>query len=48
MIVALLPRNWHRLIVWTAVGFAIYAFYGYRHSRLHKANNGTGATTQEL
>jgi APA family basic amino acid/polyamine antiporter len=37
MIVALLPLNWKRLVVWSAVGFAIYAFYGYKHSRLHKA-----------
>ena len=29
--------TWARLVVWTAVGAAVYAFYGYRHSRLHGA-----------
>jgi hypothetical protein len=23
-----------RLVVWTAIGMSIYAFYGFRHSRL--------------
>jgi APA family basic amino acid/polyamine antiporter len=41
MTVALLPLNWKRLLIWTAVGFAIYAFYGYKHSRLHKAGPAT-------
>jgi basic amino acid/polyamine antiporter, APA family len=26
--------TWLRLVVWTILGFAIYAFYGYRNSRL--------------
>ena len=30
-----LPKaTWERLVYWTALGFAIYAFYGYRHSRV--------------
>jgi APA family basic amino acid/polyamine antiporter len=30
-----LPRaTWERLVYWTALGFAIYAFYGYWHSKL--------------
>jgi APA family basic amino acid/polyamine antiporter len=27
--------TWERLVYWTALGFAIYGFYGYKHSRLH-------------
>ena len=39
MMVSLGWATWARLIVWTAVGTAVYAFYGYRHSRLHRAND---------
>lgn len=34
-----LPNDtWIRLVVWTAIGIAIYAFYGRKHSRLNDAN----------
>ena len=26
--------TWWRLLIWSLIGFAIYFFYGYRHSRL--------------
>jgi basic amino acid/polyamine antiporter, APA family len=30
-----LPADtWWRLLIWTILGFATYACYGYRHSRL--------------
>lgn len=29
-------ENWIRLVIWTALGMSIYAFYGFRHSRLRK------------
>jgi len=28
--------TWKRLVIWTAVGMSIYAFYGFRHSRLRQ------------
>jgi APA family basic amino acid/polyamine antiporter len=28
--------TWIRLVIWTAIGFSIYAFYGFSHSRLRK------------
>jgi APA family basic amino acid/polyamine antiporter len=34
MIIALPADTWIRLVVWTAIGLSIYAFYGYRMSRL--------------
>jgi APA family basic amino acid/polyamine antiporter len=36
MTLALSNATWIRLVIWTAVGMAIYAFYGFRHSRLRK------------
>ena len=28
--------TWMRLLIWTALGMSIYAFYGFRHSRLRR------------
>ena len=36
MTLALSNATWIRLVIWTIVGMSIYAFYGYRHSRLRK------------
>ncbi len=36
MILVLPLDTWVRLIVWTVIGFLIYAFYGYRNSRLRR------------
>lgn len=30
-------ETWIRLLIWTVLGFSVYACYGYWHSRLHKA-----------
>jgi basic amino acid/polyamine antiporter, APA family len=38
MMLSLGWATWARLVVWTAIGAAVYAFYGYRHSRLHRTN----------
>jgi len=32
-------ETWIRLLIWTVLGFSIYGFYGYWHSRLHKAGS---------
>ncbi len=39
-------HNWFLLLVWTALGFAVYFLYGYRHSLVARANRaaGTGPT----
>ena len=34
MMAFLPPDTWWRLAIWTALGFSIYAGYGYRHSKL--------------
>ncbi len=43
MMVSLGTATWLRLVIWSGVGVLIYAFYGYRHSCLRKANGGAAA-----
>lgn len=44
MMVSLGPATWARLVIWTGIGVLIYAFYGYQHSCLRKANGAAAAT----
>lgn len=39
MIVSLPPSTWIRLAAWTVIGVAVYALYGYRHSRLPRTRS---------
>ena len=39
MMLSLGIETWLRLVVWTIIGAVIYAFYGYRHSRLRAGTN---------
>jgi basic amino acid/polyamine antiporter, APA family len=41
MMVSLGLSTWIRLVGWTLVGTVVYACYGYRHSRLHRAASST-------
>jgi len=36
MTLTLSTPTWKRLLIWTLLGMSIYAFYGYRHSRLRR------------
>ena len=36
MTLTLSLENWMRLVIWTALGMSIYAFYGFRHSHLRR------------
>jgi APA family basic amino acid/polyamine antiporter len=39
-----LPRTtWERLFAWMAIGLVVYAVYGYRHSRLRTAVQGSAS-----
>jgi APA family basic amino acid/polyamine antiporter len=43
-----LPMStWERLVYWTALGFAIYGFYGYRHSKLHAGAGAANGTVRD-
>jgi APA family basic amino acid/polyamine antiporter len=44
MMVALPGDTWLRLAGWTLIGILVYVFYGYRHSRLRAAANGSAQT----
>jgi APA family basic amino acid/polyamine antiporter len=46
MMVSLGTATWMRLVIWTGVGVLIYAFYGYRNSRLHKPAGTAPATAR--
>src|SRR5689334_14155425 len=45
--VFLSDETWIRLLIWTVLGFSIYAGYGYWNSRLHKAGRSTAAEVAE-
>jgi APA family basic amino acid/polyamine antiporter len=44
MMLSLGIETWYRLIVWTIIGALVYAFYGYRHSRVRAAQNATASS----
>jgi len=36
IMVGLPPQAWERFGIWLVIGIVLYAFYGYKHSKLHK------------
>jgi basic amino acid/polyamine antiporter, APA family len=46
MMVSLGPATWLRLVIWTGFGVLIYAFYGYQHSCLRKANGAAAVSAR--
>ncbi|MBS0379821.1 MAG: amino acid permease [Proteobacteria bacterium] len=38
MMISLGAATWWRLVIWTVLGIAVYAFYGYKHSHLHRGS----------
>jgi basic amino acid/polyamine antiporter, APA family len=45
LMLSLGPATWVRLVVWTGVGVLVYAFYGYKHSRVRHAAQGSATTS---
>ena len=41
VMIGLPGETWKRFGYWLAIGLFLYAFYGYRHSRLRQPNAGT-------
>jgi basic amino acid/polyamine antiporter, APA family len=48
MTLALPTPTWGRLVVWSVIGLAIYAGYGYRHSRLRQSAAGPDPAADRL
>ena len=48
MMVSLGPATWARLLIWTAIGVLIYAFYGYHHSRVRHGTGATGSAAADV
>jgi APA family basic amino acid/polyamine antiporter len=47
MMVSLGAATWIRLVVWTAIGVAVYVLYGYRHSRVRDASEAGQVTAAQ-
>jgi basic amino acid/polyamine antiporter, APA family len=45
MAYSLPAETWWRLVLWSAIGFALYFGYGYKHSRLRRKDDGSAAPT---